>query len=51
MLAEIFFLKLEMMARASEEAAQARNPRYVPYTRDPLSGPAERQGGEHAKRI
>ena len=51
MLAEIFFLKLEMMARASEEAAQARKLRYVPFTHEALSGPAERQGGEHAKRI
>jgi len=37
MLAEIFFLRLETMARALE-AAQVRNSRFVPVPRDALAG-------------
>src|SRR5215467_2151565 len=31
MLAEIYFLRLESLARASEEHARAQNPRFVPF--------------------
>jgi len=34
MLAEIYFLRLETLARASEDAARAQNPRFVPVQPD-----------------
>jgi AMMECR1 domain-containing protein len=30
MLAEIYFLRMETLVRASEDAARAQNPRFVP---------------------
>jgi hypothetical protein len=36
MLAEIYFLRLESLVRASEEAARAQNPRFVPFQPDSL---------------
>ena len=43
MLAEIFFLRLEATSRASEEAAQAGNSRFVPVPRTVLSDFRKRQ--------
>ena len=34
MLAEIYFLRLESLVRASEGAARAQNPRFVPLQPD-----------------
>ena len=36
MLAEIYFLRLESLVRASEEAARAQDPRFVPFQPDAL---------------
>jgi hypothetical protein len=36
MLAEIYFLRLETLVRASEDAARAQNPRFVPLQPDAL---------------
>ena len=36
MLAEIYFLRLETLARASEDAARVQNPRFVPTHPDAL---------------
>ena len=36
MLAEIYFLRLETLVRASEDAARAQNPRFVPLHPDAL---------------
>jgi len=36
MLAEIYFLRLETLARASEDAARVQNPRFVPIHPDAL---------------
>jgi hypothetical protein len=36
MLAEIYFLRLETLVRASEGAARAQNPRFVPLHPDAL---------------
>lgn len=51
MLAEIFFLRLETMARASEEAARAKNARFVPFAREAATGPGEGQGPGNAKAV
>jgi len=51
MLAEIFFLRLESMARASEDAARAQNARFVPLSREVAAGPGEARGAENAKSI
>jgi hypothetical protein len=34
MLAEMYFLRLESMLRALEEAARAEGPRFVPFSRE-----------------
>jgi hypothetical protein len=34
MLAEMYFLRLETVLRALEEAARAESPRFVPFSRD-----------------
>ena len=36
MLAEIYFLRLESLVRASEDAARAQDPRFVPIQPDAL---------------
>jgi hypothetical protein len=39
MLAEIYFLRLESLARASEDAVRARDPRFVPFQPEALKDP------------
>ncbi len=51
MLAEIFFLRLENMARASAAAAPAKNSRFVPFSFDALAGLRERQAREAGKSV
>ena len=50
MLAEIFFLRLEAMARAVE-ADQARSPRFVPLSRDAFAGLRGTQAKDSTKNI
>jgi len=47
MLAEIFFLRLETMVRASE--ARAKNSRFVSLPRDAFPGFGERRAKENGK--
>jgi hypothetical protein len=49
MLAEIFLLRLETMVRASEEAARAKNSRFVRLPRDAFPGFGERRAKENGK--
>jgi hypothetical protein len=49
MLAEIFFLRLETMVRASEQAAQAKNSRFVPLPGDAFPGLRGRQARENGR--
>ncbi len=51
MLAEIFFLRLESLARAAEGAAQTKNSRFVPLPRTALVGPGERRAREAEKNV
>jgi hypothetical protein len=43
MLAEIFFLRLEAIARASKDAAPAKSSRFVPLSPGALNALRERQ--------
>jgi len=47
MLAEIYFLRLETLARASEDAARAQNPRFVPVQPDALKEARARVPGKN----
>jgi hypothetical protein len=48
MLAEIYFLRLETLVRASEDAALAQNPRFVPLHPDALKEGRTRVQGKVA---
>ena len=50
MLAEIHFLQLENIIRASEEAARAANSRFIPITRDALKERPNRGDASNPKR-
>ena len=47
MLAEIFFLRLETMLRASEEPDRAKNHRFVPLSDDVFPTFREKQASRH----
>jgi hypothetical protein len=49
MLGEIFFLRLEAIARASKEAAPAKPPRFVPISADALNALRERHLRDNGK--
>jgi hypothetical protein len=51
MLAEIFFLRLEAIARASKEAAPAKPSRFVPLSPDALHVLRERQLRDNGKNV
>jgi hypothetical protein len=51
MLAEIFFLRLESVMRASEDAGRPKNPRFVPLAPDAFSGAREKQIRDNGKHI
>jgi hypothetical protein len=46
MLAEIYFLHIETLVRASEDAARSQNSRFVPFQPDTLKAPRAKEPGK-----
>jgi hypothetical protein len=51
MLAEIFLLRMEAVARASKDAASAKPSRFVPLSPDALNALRERQLRDNGKNV